>query len=429
MIKEWYNTKGMTLAGMVGVSDEDILRDSSGIVTQVINPEDPNVRKGTVLDQAIFGELRDGEICDMYGHIVLAEPVVNIQYYLGRCPKLARVLGMSRKDLDRVIYQSGYAVTDPGTTGFKRKQVLSEKEYMEALGKYGTDKFTVQMGGQAIETLLAQGDVKERECMVLHVIPVLPLGLRFVPLNAPVAGRREALLDILYNQLLERNARLAKMKEVKAADIILRNERRMVQETVDTIISNGQRKSAVTSTRGGIPYLSMDEVYHHISDMDVTRTKHPGISLDHDIVAAAVCAYWEFESKDWEDTEDVPGQEIDLSAAKWEDVDPQKMEEDETKRQELADAIRESVWSFVDAYMKVNYPACEEYARRRAWGFATSNIPDSARFLWPEKNKQPVSGDPFEWLEKGLMETADVYVKKQMKWDLGGKEAAGDGRI
>ena len=215
------------------------------------------------------------------GHINLASPVSHIWYYRSVPSRMSLLLDISKSNLQSVLYYEKYVVTDPGDTELKEKQLLSEEEYSEAVDKYGEDAFKAGMGADAIRTLLANLDLyalseelraqmKEKkdtkdarllkrikvcedfrdsgnrpEWMILTVIPVIPPDLRpMVQLD----GGRFATSDLndLYRRVINRNNRLQRLITLHAPDIIIRNEKRMLQEAVDSLIDNGRRGRPVT---------------------------------------------------------------------------------------------------------------------------------------------------------------------------------------
>ena len=214
------------------------------------------------------------------GHIELATPVSHIWYFKGVPSAMGLILDISPRHLEKVLYFASYIVTDTGSTNLLENQIMSEKEYREAYEKYG-NKFKAGMGAEAILELLkkidleklstelkeelegAQGQKKARiikrleiveafrlsgnrpEWMVLTVVPVIPPDLRpMVQLD----GGRFATSDLndLYRRVINRNNRLNRLLELSAPDLIIRNEKRMLQEAVDALINNGRRGRTVT---------------------------------------------------------------------------------------------------------------------------------------------------------------------------------------
>ena len=218
------------------------------------------------------------------GHIQLVSPVSHIWYFKGIPSRIGLVLDMTPKDLEKILYFASYVVIDPGQTNFTYKQVIEEEEYNEARETFGKN-FKAAMGAEAIKELLQNINVEEMaedlreqlkkasgqrrirlvkilevieafkqsgnkpEWMILDVIPVIPPDLRpMVQLD----GGRFATSDLndLYRRVINRNNRLKKLNELGAPDIIVRNEKRMLQESVDALIDNGRRGRPVTGAAG-----------------------------------------------------------------------------------------------------------------------------------------------------------------------------------
>ncbi len=214
------------------------------------------------------------------GHIELATPVSHIWYFKGNPSRIAYILDISLRLLEKVLYFAAYIVTDPGDTPLQKKQLLSETEYRDMRDKY-EDSFQAGMGAEAIRVLLAEIDLEELsaelkeelnhaqgqkrskilkrleiveafrlsgnrpEWMIITAVPVIPPDLRpMVPLD----GGRFATSDLndLYRRVINRNNRLKRLLELEAPDIIIRNEKRMLQEAVDALIDNGRRGRPVT---------------------------------------------------------------------------------------------------------------------------------------------------------------------------------------
>ena len=215
------------------------------------------------------------------GHIELACPVSHIWYFKGIPSRIGLMLDVSPRDLDKVLYFAKYIVVDPGDTPLEKYQVISDKEYDDTVEKYDADSFDARMGAEAIKDLLAEIDVNELadqlrselenangqkrarilkrlevvdafrlsgnkpEWMILDVIPVIPPDIRpMVQLD----GGRFATSDLndLYRRVINRNNRLKKLIELGSPEIILRNEKRMLQEAVDALIDNGRHGRPVT---------------------------------------------------------------------------------------------------------------------------------------------------------------------------------------
>jgi len=236
--------------------------------------------KGKVCDRCGVEVTKKAVRRERMGHIELAAPVSHIWYFRGIPSRMGLILNMSPRLLEKVLYFASYIVTDPGDTPLMKKQILSEKEYREAREKYEND-FKAGMGAEAIKELLAEIDLEKTsaelhaelknasgqkkmrivkqlevveafrgsgnrpEWMVLDAIPVIPPDIRpMVQLD----GGRFATSDLndLYRRVINRNNRLKKLLELGAPDIIVRNEKRMLQEAVDALFDNGRRGRPVT---------------------------------------------------------------------------------------------------------------------------------------------------------------------------------------
>ncbi len=237
--------------------------------------------KGIICDKCGVEVTKSKVRRERMGHIELAAPVSHIWYFRGVPSRISIALDMSPKDVDSVIYLNKFVVLDPGVTKFAKKQVIDDNEMRSARAEFGADAFRVGMGAEAVKELLSEIDLDKEseelkqivatstgpkrvktvkrlevieafrisgnrpEWMILDVLPVLPPEIRpMVPLD----GGRFATSDLndLYRRVINRNNRLKKLIESGAPDIIVRNEKRMLQEAVDALIDNGRRGKAVT---------------------------------------------------------------------------------------------------------------------------------------------------------------------------------------
>src|SRR6201988_1306416 len=289
---------------------------------ETINYRTFKPEKGGLFCERIFGPTRDwecscgkykrikhkGVICDRcgvevtlsrgrrerMGHIELAVPVSHIWFYKCMPSRIGLMLDMSSRQLERVIYYEDYIVIDPGQTQLQKTQLLNEQEYREAQEQYG-DTFVAGMGAEAIKMLLSQielhslnaeleesmNNTKSKqirkklakrlklvqgfmsshsrpEWMILDVLPVIPPDLR--PL-VPLEGGRFATSDLndLYRRVINRNNRLKNLLQLKTPDVIIRNEKRMLQEAVDALFDNGRHGRAVTGA-GNRPLKSLSDM-------------------------------------------------------------------------------------------------------------------------------------------------------------------------
>ena len=217
------------------------------------------------------------------GHIELASPVAHIWFLKSLPSRIGLLLDMTLRDIERVLYFEAFVVVDPGMTEMERGQLLNDEVYLDAIEQYG-DEFDARMGAEAIRDLLRQIDLEDEikslreelpttnsetkikkitkrlklleaffqsgnkpEWMIMNVLPVLPPDLR--PL-VPLDGGRFATSDLndLYRRVINRNNRLKRLLDLNAPDIIVRNEKRMLQESVDALLDNGRRGRAITGT-------------------------------------------------------------------------------------------------------------------------------------------------------------------------------------
>ena len=250
--------------------------------------------KGIVCDKCGVEVTRAKVRRERMGHIELAVPVSHIWYFKGIPCRMKMLLDMSPRALEQVLYFAAYVVTDPGETNLQYKQVLTDKEYREAQEIYGPKAFKAGMGAEAIRELLCDLDLEKLEkelreeiagssgqkranaikrlevveaflksgnrpeWIILTVIPVIPPELRpMVQLD----GGRFATSDLndLYRRVINRNNRLKRLLELRAPDIIVRNEKRMLQEAVDSLIDNGRRSRPVTGP-GNRPLKSLSDM-------------------------------------------------------------------------------------------------------------------------------------------------------------------------
>ncbi|KAF0150527.1 MAG: DNA-directed RNA polymerase beta' subunit [Ignavibacteria bacterium] len=320
-------------------SPDDILSRSHGEVTkpETINYRSFRPEKDGLFCEKIFGPVKDWEcacgkykgirykgiVCDRcgvevtlkavrrerMGHLGLAVPIVHIWFFKALPSKIGNILGMTTKELEKIVYYESYVVLNPGPTGLQRLDLISEDQYYEILNSLPHDndslddkdpkKFVARIGGDAVKELLKETDVeglfgtlksqlgpdtsqqkrteilkrlrvleafREKEAkipnkpewMVMNVIPVIPPELR--PL-VPLEGGRFATSDLndLYRRVIIRNNRLKRLIDIKAPEVILRNEKRMLQESVDALFDNSRRSSAVRSD-GNRPLKSLSDM-------------------------------------------------------------------------------------------------------------------------------------------------------------------------
>ena len=250
--------------------------------------------KGIICDRCGVEVTKKKVRRERMGHIELACPISHIWYFKGIPGRMSLILDISPKALEKVIYFASYVVLEPKNTTLSKCDVLNEKEYREAIEQFGHGTFKVGMGAEAVQQLLKEVDLEKLktsllkdlekatgqkqqklikrletvealissgnrpEWMILNVIPIIPPELRpMVQLD----GGRFATSDLndLYRRVINRNNRLKKFVELEAPDIIIRNEKRMLQEAVDALIDNGRRGKPITGA-GGRPLKSLSDM-------------------------------------------------------------------------------------------------------------------------------------------------------------------------
>jgi DNA-directed RNA polymerase subunit beta' len=310
----------------IRLASPDIIRSwSHGEVTkpETINYRSFKPEKDGLFCEKIFGPVKDwecncgkykriryrGVICDRcgvevtqakvrrerLGHIQLAVPVSHIWFFKGVPSRIGHLLDMSIRDLERILYYESFVVIQPGGTGFKKREIITEEQYNEVMDEQPDSGLKAKMGADAIRDLLSELDLEELstelraqakmetsvqrkkellkrlriveafrhsgnkpDWMILEVVPVLPPDLR--PL-VPLEGGRFATSDLndLYRRVINRNNRLKKLMDIKAPEVILRNEKRMLQEAVDALFDNGRRSRAVRG-QGNRPLKSLSDM-------------------------------------------------------------------------------------------------------------------------------------------------------------------------
>src|SRR6266496_804526 len=310
----------------IRLASPDVIRSwSHGEVTkpETINYRSFKPEKDGLFCEKIFGPVKDwecncgkykriryrGVVCDRcgvevtqakvrrerLGHIELAVPVSHIWFFKGVPSRIGHLLDMSIRDLERILYYESYVVIEPGKTGFKKREIITEDQYNEVVDEQPDAALKAKMGADAIRDLLGELDLEELstdlraqskmetsvqrkkellkrlriveafrhsgnrpEWMILETVPVLPPDLR--PL-VPLEGGRLATSDLndLYRRVINRNNRLKKLMDIKAPEVILRNEKRMLQEAVDALFDNGRRSRAVRG-QGNRPLKSLSDM-------------------------------------------------------------------------------------------------------------------------------------------------------------------------
>lgn len=274
MHKRWINTHVATATEMVDITDETIQEFSNGEVIFPAPCDEKDPVQGTMTDPTIFGKPEDEE--PLMGHIVLPVPIVNIQYLFGSNPILPRILGISRKNIEQIVYHGSYVVISPKETRVSYKQVLDKMEYKEFKANHPN---TVCMSGaMAIDALLKIENIEERKHIILHTIPVIPICLRYV--NSDYKDNEHMWiprpLEQLYDRLLKSINRLKSMEMSKAPLPVLQDECKILQRHADRLINNGAHDLPYLLPSGH-PAQSLQEFYEVFSTLhhDVSRPVIP----------------------------------------------------------------------------------------------------------------------------------------------------------
>lgn len=402
MIKKWHNTMAEQMAEMLEVSDEKILQHSYGEVFQ--EEEDEENLTGTLLDPEIFGNLpKDCKTAttdqgiERMGHIRLPFPVVNIQYVRGTKPVMARRLEISQGELERIIYRQDFLY------GEKR---ITSKEFL-ALPE--EDQKHYLTGAEAIEKMLEEKEVKDREFMVLRVLPVVPLCMRFLHTDR---GFFSNSLEHLYRRILIRDRRYQRLNNVKAPLIIMENEAWVLQEYVDSLINNGCRGFVAKNPYSGYPHESLTELSQVICED--SRPKH---RMPEEKVPVAVfmekAETWNVHNQTFEDGKSYA-------------MDDPSVIKNEALRQDMLEELR----PFIHAYVLENYKnhvafldLITSYCINNVSSVMESVFMEAREFHhWegykPEDPKNvEYFTDAVRDMERGMAKIVDYYIKKQLRYE------------
>lgn len=400
MIKKWHNTMAAQMAEMLEVSDEKILQHSYGEVFQ----EDEEDLTGTLSDPKIFGDLpKDCKTAttdqgiERMGHIRLPFPVVNIQYVRGIKPVMARRLGISQGELERIIYRQDFLY------GEKR---ITSKEFL-ALPE--EDRKHYLTGAEAIEKMLEEKEVKDREFMVLRVLPVVPLCMRFLHTDQ---GFFSNSLEPLYQRILIGDRRYQRLNDIKAPLIIMENEARILQEYVDSLINNGCHGLVVKNPYSGYPDESLTELSQVICED--SRPKH---RMPEEKVPVAIfmekAETWNVHNQTFEEGKSYA-------------MDDPIVIENEALRQDMLEELR----PFIHAYVLENYKNHAAFLDLIT-SYCIHNVSSVMESVFLEARESHHwegyrPGDPknVEYftdavrdMEKGMAKIVDYYIKKQLRYE------------
>lgn len=365
MISKWFNTKIQEASKMMDVTDEDILSWSSGEV----NVYDDEKGTGGLMDPNIFGNLENYSSLRM-GHITMAYPVVNINH-IRKHPDLQDALGLSLRDLESLIYCSKLLVGDHDNVN-----IVDFKN----VGTYEICLY----GAEAIEYLLKKKEISDK--YILHYLPVLPLQTRYLVQDGKVY---EFHLNYLTRRVVIRNNRLKKLMEIGAPEIILRNEKRMLQEYVDAYINNGLRGIPILSKDGrpaeSLAYL--DEKISRLYPIKKNYKRPEFADAEKAEIEASVLAYQKFlYPEDGEQSE-------------------AETESYEERRERLEEEIEEAIAPAVSRMVEDNCRMYEDFVEAIK-KFTTDTV---IRFFEQRRNEID-----FECVTEAMLTGMSCYIDKQL---------------
>ena len=259
MKKEWYYSDAAEVASMVGISDDLIIGCTAGDVAEQSDRNTDAYCENLLTNPRIFGTYSEHNL--KMGYISLPEPIVNIQYLYGIIPILPQLLKIPRYDINKLVYYKGYLLETEDV--IERKVYDLEKDWHRIKGK------TFLTGARAIQKLLLEQDAVETAHIILTKIPVVPLCMRFYK-----AQNQKKLvarpLEYLYEALINRQKRLLSVLSKGLPEVVILNEKRLLQESVDDLINNGARR--YPSSIRGIPLDSLMELYHGLKKFNPHET-------------------------------------------------------------------------------------------------------------------------------------------------------------
>jgi len=417
MIKQWYSTTAAEFASMTDVTDEEIREASRGEVSKMTaEGEDTGDFTATLQDERIFGMI-PGDHPDRIGHIELAEPVVNIQYTRGRKATLPAKLHMSLRDLESVIYGSCFILTEEDRTGGTR--TYTNKEAAAWKEEHPDTDQIFQTETEAVATLLAEQGLSEAP-YILHCIPVMPACMRYM--GCPGEGGKPAFIPLAINRLYEmvvsQSGRIRRLLalNIPFPQIIRINEHRLLQETVDCLVSNGLR--AFPKTYRAYPISSLDELSNMI--MNPAPEKVADLSglltlpVEREKLIERWRAYEESLEEPDEDREDGPDAEAEAEA--------------EVRTKEAADRVLELMEPVVAWLLQNVFASYQADPNRLRWLTdqavlsAVSDFMENKEADDEEKNKQKENKDDPDGrkfllaIGKPVYEILRIYLTKQYIW-------------
>lgn len=397
MRKDWYNSVAIEFAKMEDVTDDTIHENSRGEVTRLEpdeESEDGQDRTGTMLDPDIFGKFNE-ENPDAFGHIELPHGIVNIQYTRGRKAELPALLKLPLRKLEKIIYNNSYI--RKGDNWEEAITIYTDKEkdaFIQKNGDKTRDSFKI--GAAAIEELLAWKGVPTDK-YVLHCVPVMPICMRYFK-NCNQKTKEityiPSTLNYLYNRVLIRIDRIKRLEAFQALPmVILLNETRLLQETVDALISNGLR--GIPKMDDGYPMDSLDELYRCAATLLVNPrpdlSKFADIKLPEKQIATKLNEY----------------RSVGDEYSKEEDYDPT------TEEMEKLDELREQIYDLAkpvgEQILKEYFAKYNEPYENITW--LANAVMGDILFSW-----EPGSENLAKRLAAPLYKNFEIYFRKQFAW-------------
>lgn len=415
MITKWYSSTAIELAKMLDVTDELIREKSSGRVTKDYLEEDENgdVREvedktGTLIDPAIFGDYAEKDI-ERLGHIELPIPVVNIQYVRGRCPELPGLLGMSLNDFERVLYCTSFINTNDNWSNGVTLYTITERDKYLADNVNANREDFLTSGDAIIKLIEAKGLPVNK--YILHTVPVMPLCMRFTTYTNSNGEkvRRMMSLNAPTSSVLLRANRFERLVELDAPEIIILNEKRLLQERVDSYISNGLRGCPFTA-QDELPVDSLNELYDHVT------ANNTRIKLDEN--AYKDCVFSDIQKKviDKRNESDLIDEKYQKMFREREEagedtdtMDPIVMDKkDSDKQNEINDEIHELLRPMREEILKTSFSQYEVDADNKALNYISDRVERCILSSW-----EPEDGFLFQNLLRPIFENFRLYFEKQ----------------
>lgn len=391
MTKEWYYSDAAEVASMVGISDDLIISCTTGDVAEQSDRNADAYCENLLTNPRIFGIYSEHNL--KMGYISLPEPIVNIQYLYGIIPILPQLLKIPRCDINKLIYYKGYLLETE--EGIERKVHDLEKDWHRIKGK------AFLTGARAIQKLLLEQDAVETAHIILTKIPVVPLCMRFCKTQ-----NQEKLvarpLEYLYEALINRQKRLLSVLSKGLPEIVVLNEKRLLQESVDDLINNGARR--YPSSIRGVPLDSLMELYHglkNFSPYETTQNKNLGdlaILLDESAVMRKIQAIRKYINTELT-TQDTNYIELD--------EDEERNSYIETAEKELYQMLEPVLESCIRMWFE---PYSHQYMAQMKkiafWG-----VYDVLKWSRTEENLIERVSDP-------IYKQLAVYVEKRIFWEI-----------